>query len=255
MKTIYSIILCSIGWFTAFGQYTILPKPIGEESIVYETERVFHLRAHSNGFSLGYAVGDIETWYRSSYYFFDIGSLKNAKEYSQNFRFFNNQLSNQPSRSFIYGKINRLYALRAGVGTKRNFSERARRKSIIVGIDYEYGFTLGLLKPYYLKIKAQDGTPFVLKYDGENEDVFLDETNIYGGAEFKYGLDEIKLKPGFHGKFGTNFTWGNQDHLIKALEVGVMADVFLSKVPLMLTAENKPYFLNVYLNLQFGKRS
>lgn len=255
MRTIYSLIILCLGWVSAFGQYTILPKPIGEESIVYETERVFHLRAHSNGFSLGYTVGDIETWYKTSYYFFDIGSLKNAKEYSQNFRFFSPSLGAQPSRSFIYGKINRLYALRAGVGAKRNFSERARRKSVVVGINYEYGFTLGLLRPYYLSFKEQDGKPVQRKYTGDNEDIFLDETNIYGGAEFRYGWDEIKLKPGFHGQFGANFTWGNQDNLVKALEVGIMADVFLSKVPLMLTAENKPYFLNVYLNLQFGKRS
>lgn len=236
-----------------------MPKPIGEESLVYETERIFHLRAHSNGLSLGYSVGDIETYYKTRYYFFDIGSLKNSKEYSQNFRFFTSNLG-EASRSFIYGKINRLYALRAGVGHKKYFSERARRKSVIVGINYEYGFTIGVLKPYYLKLKrSTDGNVFnnitAEKYSDQNADAFLDETAIHGGAEFRYGWDEIKLKPGFHGQFGTNFTWGNQDNLIKALEVGLMADVFLSKVPLMLTAQNKPYFINVYLTLQFGKRS
>ncbi|MCB0687743.1 MAG: hypothetical protein KDC53_14505 [Saprospiraceae bacterium] len=255
MKTILSIVLVSLMWVKGWSQYTILPKPIGEESIVYETERLFHLRAHSNGFSLGYAVGDIETWYKTKYYFFDIGSLKNAKEYSQNFRFFTPSLGPTPSRAFIYGKINRLYALRAGVGTKKYFSERARRKSVIVGMHYEYGFTLGVLKPYYLKLKNTEGRITEVKYTGDNADLFLDETNIYGGAEFRYGLDEIKLKPGFHGQFGANFTWGNQDNLVKALEVGVMADLFLSKVPLMLTEVNKPYFVNVYLTLQLGKRS
>ena len=248
------IVVC-VTALAGYSQYTILPKPIGEESIVYETERVLHLRAHSNGFSLGYTVADIETWYKSSYYFFDIGSLKNPKEYSQNFRFFVPNLSSQPSRAFIFGKINRLYALRAGVGHKKYFSERARRKSIIVGINYEYGFTLGVLRPYYIKFRGSDGVPDVVKYTGDNADEFLDETNIYGGAEFRYGWDEIKLKPGFHGQFGTNFTWGNQDNIVKALEVGVMADLFLSKVPLMLTEVNKPYFVNVYLTLQFGKRS
>lgn len=255
LKTIVSLILLLVASVTGYSQYTILPKPIGEESIVYETERIFHIRAHSNGLSLGYAVGDIETWYKTSYYYFDIGSLKNAKEYSQNFRFFTPSLGSAPSRAFIYGKINRLYALRAGIGNKRYFSERARRKSVIVGMNYEYGFTLGVLKPYYLKLKNPDGDVTAYKYNGDNAELFLDETNIYGGAEFGLGWNEIKLKPGFHGQFGANFTWGNQDNLIKALEVGVMADVFLSKVPLMLTEVNKPYFVNVYLTLQFGKRS
>ncbi|MBK8502777.1 MAG: hypothetical protein IPL46_11465 [Saprospiraceae bacterium] len=259
MKTVFILSLFCLSTIASYGQYTILPKPIGEESLVYETERIFHLRAHSNGLSLGYSVGDIETYYKTRYYFFDIGSLKNSKEYSQNFRFFTSNLG-EASRSFIYGKINRLYALRAGVGHKKYFSERARRKSVIVGINYEYGFTIGVLKPYYLKLKrSTDGNLYdditEEKYSEGNADIFLDETAIHGGAEFRYGWDEIKLKPGFHAQFGTNFTWGNQDNLIKALEVGLMADVFLSKVPLMLTAQNKPYFINVYLTLQFGKRS
>ncbi len=256
-KNIFVLAIC-LSYLSAFGQYTILPKPIGEESLVYETEKIAHLRLHSKGISFGYSVGEIVTWYRTKYYYFDLGSLKHPKEYSQNFRFFNRTLSS-PSRSFIYGKINRLYALRAGVGTKRYFSEKARQRSVVVGINYEYGFSLGILKPYYLKlIRGTDGNapenPVPEKYTEENAHLFLDETSIYGGAEFRYGLDEIKLKPGFHGKFGAHFSWGNQDNLIKAFEVGIMGDVFLSKVPLMLTEQNKPYFLNVYLSLQFGKR-
>lgn len=234
------------------AQYTILPKPIGEESLVYETEKVFHARAHSNGFSLGYSKGEIVTWYKTKHFYLDIGSLKHQKEFSQNFRF------DPGSRSFIYGKINRLYALRGGVGTKRYFSEKARRKSIVVGINYEYGFTLGFLKPYYLKIKRDIGGQvkgIPEPYSEANADLWLDETEILGGAEFRYGWFESKIKPGFHGKIGAIFSYGNEDQYIKAIEAGIMTDVFLGNVPLMLTEENKPYFLNVYLTLQFGRRS
>jgi hypothetical protein len=101
LKTVFILYFFSLATIASYGQYTILPKPIGEESLVYETERIFHIRAHSNGLSLGYSVGDIETYYKTRYYFFDIGSLKNAKEYSQNFRFFTSNLG-EASRSFIY---------------------------------------------------------------------------------------------------------------------------------------------------------
>lgn len=258
-----NIILIAVGlcyWSLTFGQYTILPKPIGNESLVYETEKIFDIRLHSNGLSLGYSVADIETWYRTRYYYFDIGSLKHRKEYSQNFKFFNSGTLRESSRPFIYGKQNRLYALRAGIGKKRYYSERARRKSVVVGMNYEYGFTLGILKPYYLKLKrfvdgGSESTITEEKYSEENAGLFLDETNIFGGAEFRHGLDELRIKPGFHGKIGANFSWGTTENLIKALEVGLMADLFLSKVPIMILEENKPYFLNVYLTLQFGKRS
>ena len=254
-------LICALGASLAsYAQYTILPKPIGNESLVYETEKIFEVRAHSNGFSIGYNIATIETWYRTSYYYFDIGSLKHPKEYSQNFKFFNTGTSRESSRPFIFGKQNRLYALRAGLGKKRYFSERARRKSVVVGMNYEYGFTLGVLKPYYLKLKEfvdGDGRPelVVEKYSEENAASFLDETDIFGGAEFRYGLNELRIKPGFHGKIGANFSWGTTENIVKALEVGIMLDLFLSKVPIMILEENKPYFLNVYLTLQLGKRS
>ncbi len=260
-KNITHIVILSLVFLSQSvqGQYTILPKPIGDESLVYETERIFDIRLHSNGFSLGYSVADIETWYRTSYYYFDIGSLKHRKEYSQNFKFFSGGSTRESSRPFIYGKQNRLYALRAGIGKKRYYSERARRKSVVVGVAYEYGFTIGILKPYYLKLRrfVDGGEDDITeeKYSADNADLFLDETSIFGGAEFRYGLDELKLKPGFHGKLGANFSWGTTETFVKALEVGIMADLFLSKVPIMIIEENKPYFLNVYLTLQLGKRS
>ncbi len=253
--------ICCLGLtHSIYSQYTILPKPIGNESLVYESERIFDIRVHSNGFSLGYTVATIETWYRTSYYYFDFGSLKHPKEYSQNFKFFNPGTSGESSRPFIFGKQNRLYAMRAGLGKKRYFSERARRKSVVVGMNYEYGFTLGILKPYYLKLKDftdGDGNPRIYdaKYSEENAAAFLDETVIFGGAEFRHGLNELRLKPGFHGKIGANFSWGTTENIIKALEVGLMLDLFLSKVPIMILEENRPYFLNVYLTLQLGKRS
>ncbi len=245
---------------TLTAQRIIQPKPIGEQALVYEIERVGDIRFHTNGFSLGYSIADIQTWYRSSYYYFDLGSLKHPKEYSQNFKFFNTGFFRESSKPFIYGKQNRLYALRAGLGTKRYFSEKARHKSVVVGINYAYGFTLGVLKPYYLKLKRfEDGgsEPVITveKYSEENAEIFLDETLIFGGAEFRHGIDELRLRPGIHGKFGANFSWGNVDHIIKALEVGVMADLFLGQVPIMITEENRPYFLNLYITLQLGKRS
>ena len=255
------LLLISFASGTAlYGQRTIQPKPIGDGSLVYNEERIFDARFHTNGMSLGYTIANITTWYKTSYYYFDAGSLRHPKEYSQNFKFFNSGLFTESSKPFVFGKQNRLYALRAGIGSRRVYSEKGRKKSIVVGINYEYGATIGVLKPYYLKLQSfVDGSAerviSVGKYSEQNADQFLDETNIFGGAEFRYGMDELKLKPGIHGKFGLNFSWGNVDKFVKAIEVGIMADLFLSRVPIMVLEENKPYFFNLYLTLQLGKRS
>lgn len=260
MKYLITILLAlSSSWI--FGQYTIQPKPIGDESaLVYTQEQILDVRLHTHGISFGYTKASIQTWYKTVYRYFDIGSLRDSREFSQNFRFFNQGIFRETSKPFVYGKQNSLYALRAGIGKRRSFSEKARKKSVIVGFAYEYGVTLGVLKPYYLKLTRfiDGGTEqriSVEKYSEENADIFLDETLIFGGAEFRRGLNELKLRPGFHGKVGMNFAWGNVDRLIKAIEVGIMGDVFLSSVPIMVADQNRPYFLNLYLSVQLGRRS
>ncbi len=243
------------------AQYTIQPKPIGEStSLVFTQEQIFDIRAHTHGMSFGYTKAQINTWYKTTYTYFDLGSLRNSREHSQNFKFFNQGIFRESSKAFVYGKKNSLYALRAGIGKRRSFSEKARKKNVIVGLNYEYGVTLGLLKPYYLKLtRFIDGGAeqqiSVEKYSEENRDLFLDETLIFGGAEFRHGLSELKLRPGVHGKIGMNFAWGNVDRMIKAIEVGIMGDIFLSSVPIMVEGPNRPYFLNLYLTVQLGKRT
>lgn len=218
------------------------------------------IQLHTNGFGLGYTTGKIETWYRTSYYYINIGSIKHAKELTQNSRFPGSSFFRESSKPFIYGKQNRLYAIRAGIGKRKSFSERDKQKSVVVGVNYSFGPTIGILKPYYLKLKQIDQNTAnpsysVEKYSEENAAQFLDRTLIYGGAEFKYGLRDLKIRPGIHGKLGVNFSWGEYNQFFKALELGVMGDLFLSSVPLMILEQNRPYFINLYINLQLGRRS
>ena len=91
----------------------------------------------------------------------------------------------------------------------------------------------------------------------ETADRFTNIFNIFGSSGWTKGLDEITIRPGIHGKFGVHFDWGAFDQYVKALEVGLMIDVFHRKVPIMVereNVENRAFFLNLFINLQFGKR-
>ena len=68
------------------------------------------------------------------------------------------------------------------------------------------------------------------------------------------GVGETKLLPGAFARLSVHFDWCAFDEFIKSIDAGVMLDVFPKKVPIMVNQENKPYFLNLYLNLQLGKR-
>ncbi|PSR13119.1 MAG: hypothetical protein DA408_09275 [Bacteroidetes bacterium] len=273
MKYFLSLLL-SIAFFSLLGQQS-LPGgqnyyDDGNAGIVYNKELTFDLKLITpRSFAFGVNVGQIISYDRTRFYSFDFGDLRNAQEYRQNFDYLF-QSFNRVSRAFVYAKQNSAFVLRAGIGEKRYFSEKAKNRGLAVGISYAAGIDLGILKPYYLElVRSQDpGTPsrrdFISeeRYSVANESLFLNYNgnNILGAASFSKGLNEIKVMPGFHLKAAAHFDWGAFDEFVKALEAGVLIDVFLKDVPIMVESsaipniQNRPLFFNFYLNLQLGKR-
>lgn len=229
---------------------------------VYYKEFNLDFQIHTNGGGIGLNIGEIKSYYLTRYYHFALGEIKHPKEYRKN----DPQIFSRSAKSYIYGKQNNLFALRGGIGEKRYFSEKAKRNGVAVGVSYEGGISLGLLKPYYLDliIVTNPGENQYVrrseKYSPENEDLFIDPNYIYGGSGFAKGLNEITILPGGHFKAAVHFDWGAFDEFVKALEAGVMVDVFLKNAPILIeserlpNSENRQFFINLFLNLQFGKR-
>ncbi len=265
MQKFFILILCSTFCLVSAYSQTFQPKQFSTESkgVIYNKELAFNLRLHTNGWAFGANIGKIESYYKTKFFNIEIGELKHPKEYRHSFDY-PNQFSGRTSKSFIFGKQNNLYAIRAGMGVKRYYSEKAKRRGVAVGVSYEAGPTLGLQKPYYLDFwRAQDGSASNIvivseKFDGTNADDFLNINRIYGASGFTRGFREIRPIPGVHGKLSVHFDWGAFDEFVKAFEAGIMVDVFFKTVPILVEdvefAENRPYFVNLYLTLQLGKR-
>ncbi|MCR9286790.1 MAG: hypothetical protein NXI23_05285 [Bacteroidetes bacterium] len=248
--------------FAISAQSTFQPKQVdgGNKGIIYNQELAVGVRVHTNGFALGVDIGKLKTYYLTQFIHFEIGELKHNREVRQSFDF-PSSLNGKVSRAFKFGKQNNLYVLRAGFGHKRYFSEKAKKKGVAVGLTYQIGPTLGLLKPYYLELFPSDNSPDRLpvstKYSDAAADRFLNIWNIYGASTWTKGLDELAILPGVHAKIAMHFDWGAFDEYIKAFEAGIMLDVFTKKAPIMVEIdgiENRPFFLNLFLNIQFGKR-
>lgn len=231
--------------------------------IIYNKEFTIDLRFHTHGFALGTQIGRINTYYLTRFMHFELGELKHPKEYRQSD--FQTATAGKVSRAFVFGKQNSLYVLRAGFGEKRYFSEKAKQKGLAIGISYQAGPSLGILKPYYLELYRSldpgSGEYFIRseRYTPESADDFLNLGLIYGSSGFSKGLDEISLMPGGHAKAALHFDWGAFDEFVKALEVGVMLDLYFKDVPIMVDTgvgdiENTPIFLNLFVNIQLGKR-
>ncbi len=265
MKSFFLFAFFGLFSLSVMAQATFQTNKFGQDrtGVIYNKEVSVDTRLHTNGFSLGMNFGKIKTYYLTNYYHVDLGRLKHIKEFRQQsfessgFAGFGNY------GSFVFGKQNDFFALRVGWGQKRYYSEKAKIRGLAVGYSYEVGPTLGILKPYYLDLKYRidNGIDFDTrseKYSDANKDVFLNQLSIKGPTGFQKGLKEISLIPGGHAQIAAHFDWGAFDKIIKVLEVGLMLDLYYKSVPIMVevdNVENKPYFLNLFINLQFGKRS
>ncbi|HMQ47459.1 MAG TPA: hypothetical protein PKA00_03350 [Saprospiraceae bacterium] len=235
------------------------------QGIVFNREFSVDFKLHTNGYALGVNFGQLKTYYLTRYINFELGEIKHPKELRQSYDAAIASPS-RVSRSFIFGKQNNFFVLRGGFGEKRYFSEKAKRKGLAIGISYEGGPSLGLLKPYYLDINrspdpgSNSSNIRSEKYSVENASYFLDIYNIFGSSGFSKGLGELSARPGAHGKFAVHFDWGAFDEYVKAIEAGVMVDAYLQKIPILVeselvpTNENRSIFFNLYINLQLGKR-
>lgn len=250
------------GWSVVTGQTIVQPKQLDYSSVgvLYEKERSFDFRPHTNGLAVGVHFGKIKTYYKTNYYQFDLGFVRHPKEFRQTVTFNSGSPFTRSTGSFTYGKQNDLIIIRGGVGKKYYYSDKAKRKGVAVGVDYELGPSIGMLKPYYLQLSRLKDNGFVdyastERYSKDNEALFLDETKIIGPASFFKGFTHASFIPGFHARVGAHFSLGAFDQYIKAFEIGIMVDGFFERVPIMIIENNAPVFFNGYLSFQIGKRS
>ena len=225
--------------------------------VVYNYETAFNLKITTNrGYAPGMEWGRLRTYYKTTYYYLNAGELKHPKEQRQ---------SADPSvsrsfRAYVYGKQHNAMIVRGGWGVKRYYTEKAKYKGVAVGMSYGIGPSLSLLKPYYLALRRPSpdnpGNSRVRheRYTEENADIFLDNTRILGASPFTKGLGEISFVPGGSASVALHLDWGAFDELVKALEIGAILDVFPKKLPILVSEENDRFFLNFFINFQFGKR-
>jgi hypothetical protein len=245
----------------AAAQSVVQPKQLDYSSmgVLYEKEKVFEFRAHSNGGAISMQFGKIPTFYKTNYYQFDLGLLKHPKEYRQSVTFNSSNPFARTSNSYTYVNQTYFMVLRGGIGRKIYFSEKAKRKGVAAGVNYEFGPSIGLLIPYYLKLSRLEENGFsdyisTERYTEENADIFLDNTKIIGPASFFHGFGNLSALPGVHARLGAHFSVGAFDKYVKAFEMGIMVDAYFQRVPIMIIENNSPAFINGYLSFQIGKR-
>lgn len=235
----------------------ILNKPTSKgklKGLSYEHEFSMGAKVSTAGWAMfGDYTKDIDLDKKRVAYF-ELAFLQHPKETKRVNEF---TVGFTPPKPFVYGKQNTFFNLKAAIGEKRMIGQKAEKSGFQISANYAGGFSAGFVKPYYLAVFSADestGPTVNVSYTPETANIFMDYTSIYGASGFSVGFNEIKVVPGIFGKVGMNFDWATYDDFVKAAEAGIGAELYMKDIPIMILENNKPYFVYLYLSLQFGKK-
>ena len=219
-----------------------------ENKILYNRQKTFGVILHNLGLGVQFRTGKRLSIFKTRTWEFEFVTMRSYKQIR-----LQNYYPN--SRSFIYGKLNNAFFLRAGIAWKKLLNRKPYWGGVELRFIYGGGFSLGIAKPYYYYIiyPNPDGITGRLqleRFDPNSQSVDY----IYGRGPFSKGINEITLHPGIYLKTGLNFEYGTRSTKVKSLEVGAGIDIIPIGLSIMTTYPNKILFPNIYINFSFGKR-
>jgi hypothetical protein len=239
-----------------------LIKQEEEGALIFQKQSTFCINLNSDGFGFSYEHGKYKTITKTNLWWLSLGERKDLKQFRQSNTFTSTGGGGVGivffGNSYVYGKQNNFYFLRAGFGQQKTIGGKGNKNGVAVSGIYGGGLTLGMLKPYYVQITdntAPGGGTKDIRYSDSTAKVFLDPTAIIGGSGFGKGISEIKFVPGVSVRAALRFDYGKYNETISALEVGINAEYFSQAMPILVGVnDTKKFFFNGYITVNFGRR-
>tara|TARA_B100000768_G_C11284985_1_gene381842 strand:+ start:17760 stop:18497 length:738 start_codon:yes stop_codon:yes gene_type:complete len=239
----YSILIL---FFVAFVSIGLSQGAYEGPSLIYAHQLSGGAQLSTSGWGVQFNSGKYEGFFKIKTKSLEFVKIKHPKEF---------KLPNQGrdnSRRFAYGKLNAFQSLRFLCGAKKIVSNKIRHGAVAIGYKWGLGPNLGFLKPIYVEIsKSTDASVAIERYDPEIHDFNI----INGRANFLRGLDEMKLTFGAVAKIAATFEYSGENEGVQQLEVGVVLDAFLNKLPIMIEeANNQRFFPSIFICYSVGKK-
>lgn len=234
----------------AFGQFDTEVVDTLENKILYNKQITYGITLHNLGMGINFRTGKRISIFKTRMVELEFVSMRSYKQVKMINPYFAN------SRRYVFGKYNDAFFLRGGMIWKKLLNRKPYWGGVEVRWMYGGGISLGIAKPYYLYIIEDisgNGTNYILVTERFNPEKHSN-TLIYGRAPFSDGLAEITLHPGVYFKTGLNFEFGTRNTKIKALEIGVCADILPTGLSIMVDKADQILFPGMYINFSFGKR-
>jgi len=218
-----------------------------DPNVLYRNEMSFGIFAHSRGFGINWMRGWHVTGTRKRLVEIEGLNMRHPKEIKVS-----NNADN--SRRFVYGKLNTVFLLRAGIGYQTTLFKRADKKSVEIRSAYFLGGNISFAKPNYILVYRQNaiGTKYQesVKYDPDTYTI----DSISGKGPFIDGFSQIKVYPGVYAKANLSFEYAPYSNLVRAIEVGAIVDYYPKALPIMARNPAENVIVTLYVGFVFGKK-
>lgn len=216
--------------------------------LFYRTDKSGSIVAHTHGLGVNFRYSKRMTGFKKHVWSAELVSMKHPKEDKSYNPYF------EDTKGYVYGKLNSVALLRPAWGIQHTHFSKETKAGVAIATIWQIGPVIGFAKPVYLEIAY----PSIPNYETRSTERYDPEKHtmdrIYGKASGMHGIDEIRLYPGIHGKFGLNFEYAPSDDGIKALETGITLDAFFKTIPIMAFTDNERYYVGLYVHFQWGKK-
>ncbi|MEK6615541.1 MAG: hypothetical protein AABZ32_05445 [Bacteroidota bacterium] len=227
-------------------------KQNDDVQLLYRNEQEFGALIHSSGWGINYRKCKHITGYKKRVLELEIVGMRHPKEIKL-------QVPDIGTKGYFYGKQFTVTVLRGGYGYHKVITGKSDRRGVELRLLALAGPSIAFAKPIYLNVWYPDpvnSPPYVdirtEKYDPDNPRHTPDY--IIGRAGYFKGFNEMNFFPGGFLKLGLSFEHSSLDDDIKLLETGIVVDGFYKTIPIMANAKNNQVYVNVYLNIMFGKK-
>ena len=250
-KTLFAFILIGIFSFDTFSQQTndaASRLERGEDlKVLYRNEASFGVFVHSaGGIGLAYRRGKQVNVDRKRMMEVELQNFKNSKEVKTVNSYY------QSSQGYVYGKLNSILLLRGGVGFQNILFQKSEKKNVEIRYSTFLGATVAFAKPVYLEIKNSNtlSVPVAQRYDP----TIHTQDDIFGRAPFFKGIGGTKLVPAGYAKMALSFEYADRYDAIKAIETGIVADVYPKALDIMAFSKKQNVYLSLYVKMIWGKK-
>lgn len=221
-----------------------LVKQEEEGEIIFSKQSAFGLKLNTDGYGISYEIGRFKSDRVATIFQIELNEKKHKKEKRISL------LNGFNFNSVVYGKLNNFYQVKLGVGQQRIIGGKGNKNGVAVMAVYAGGLSIGLEKPYFVDVQDANSQRVRKTYPVISDSSYQEQ----GASGFTVGWNKVQPKYGIHAKGALRFDYGRFNETVTAIEVGLNAEFYTSKIAQMAYNPEKNFFFNAYISLLLGRR-